>query len=283
MNPAMAAKRVRESMRLALVALMCCSCSAVIGTTAAAAATRRPPDKTVASQASARVFTRTLRKGDRGADVQTLQMWLSEVGYRVPATGYFGPITNAAVKRFKQAHRLFPVTGSVGNRCALALLAAVTKAAKKSRAADTDAQAVIDPIPGFTIERDDMGVDAWAREGAPIYAPAASTLVQVLGDWYEGQPLLLFEFDNPPSGVLSDYWYVAEQIAPVTTRIGASFKIGQEVASFASRGTGIEIGWGSPTSNARTLADVTDPAAANPPPGSTTVWGESFKKVFHIP
>lgn len=279
MNPAMATKRVRASMRLALVTLMCCGFAAVTGTVAAAAVTRQP-DKAVASTASARVFTRTLRQGDRGADVQTLQRWLSEVGYPVPATGYFGPITNAAVKRFKRAYRLYPVTGSVGNRAALALLAAVTKAEQKSRAADNS---VIDPIPGFTIERDDMGVDAAARPGSPIYAPAASTLVQVLGDWYAGQPLLLFQFDAPPFGALSDYWYVAEEIHPVTTRIGATFKIGQEVASFAPRGTGIEIGWGSPTSNARTLADVTDPGAANPPPGSTTVWGETFKKEFGIP
>ncbi|HEY2438166.1 MAG TPA: hypothetical protein VGH93_13370, partial [Solirubrobacteraceae bacterium] len=67
-----------------------------------------------------------------------------------------------------------------------------------------------DPIPGFTIGRDDMGVDATAAAGAGIYAPVGSTLVQVLQDWYESEPLLLFQFDNPPSGAPSDYWYVAE-------------------------------------------------------------------------
>lgn len=141
----------------------------------------------------------------------------------------------------------------------------------------------IDPIPGFTIGRDDMGVDATAAPGAGIYAPLSSTLVQVLQDWYDGEPLLLFQFDNPPAGALSDYWYVAEQIDPVTTVVGTSFRSGQRVASFASSGTGIEIGWGSATSDTRTLAGVTDPAAANPPPGSTTVWGESFKRAFGIP
>jgi hypothetical protein len=140
-----------------------------------------------------------------------------------------------------------------------------------------------DPIPGFTIERDDMGVDATAAPGAGIYAPLASTLVQVLQDWYAGQPLLLFQFDNPPAGAPSDYWYVAEEINPVTTVIGTTFQAGQRVASFASSGTGIEIGWGSATSNTRTLAGATDPAAASPPPGSTTVWGESFKSAFGIP
>lgn len=140
-----------------------------------------------------------------------------------------------------------------------------------------------DPIPGFTIGRDDMGVDANASPGAGIYAPLASTLVQVLQDWYAGQPLLLFHFDSTPPGAPTDYWYVAEQIDPVTTAIGTHFQAGQRVASYASSGTGIEIGWGSPTSNSRTLAGATDPAAAGAPAGSTTTWGESFKSAFGIP
>ena len=140
-----------------------------------------------------------------------------------------------------------------------------------------------DPIPDFTIGRDDMGVDATAPPGTGIYAPLASTLVQVLQDWYTSEPLLLFQFDNPPPGALSDYWYVAEQIDPVTTAVGTQFQAGQRVASFAASGTGIEIGWGSATADTRTLAGATDPAAANPPTGSTTSWGESFKSAFGIP
>jgi hypothetical protein len=140
-----------------------------------------------------------------------------------------------------------------------------------------------DPIPGFTIGRDDMGVDATAPTGAGIYAPLASTLVQVLQDWYGSEPLLLFQFDTPPSGAPSDYWYVAEQINPVTTAVGTRFQAGQRVASYASSGTGIEIGWGSATSNTRTLAGATDPAAASPPAGSSTSWAESFKSAFGIP
>ncbi|MHB1568290.1 MAG: hypothetical protein ACYC0H_03715 [Solirubrobacteraceae bacterium] len=140
----------------------------------------------------------------------------------------------------------------------------------------------IDPIPGFTIGRDDMGVDASAPVGTPIYAPLDSQLVEVVPGWYAGQPLLLFRFLHPPAGAPSAYWYVAEQITPVSTTVGTTFPARQAVARFAPSGTGIEIGWGSPTSTQRTLAGVTDPGAANPPPGATTPWGESFKRFFGI-
>jgi peptidoglycan hydrolase-like protein with peptidoglycan-binding domain len=81
----------------------------------------------VANPTSASVFTRTLRRGCRGADVKTLQVWLTDVGYSVPATGYFGSMTRAAVRRFQRAHRLRPASGTVGRRTAAMLLASVRK------------------------------------------------------------------------------------------------------------------------------------------------------------
>jgi Putative peptidoglycan binding domain len=45
-------------------------------------------------------FTRTLKVGDRGDDVRALQEKLNQIGITVPATGYFGPLTVAAVARF---------------------------------------------------------------------------------------------------------------------------------------------------------------------------------------
>ncbi len=141
-----------------------------------------------------------------------------------------------------------------------------------------------DPIPGFTPGRDDMGVDGCATPGMPINAPAASTLTQVISDWYDGQPLMLFQFTPPLPGAQSSFWYVAEQITPVTETTPTTFAAGQEVATFASHGTCIEIGWGSPTSVQRTLAGQEgDSAAANPPPGALTPWGETFKQYFGIP
>lgn len=148
-----------------------------------------------------------------------------------------------------------------------------------------------DPIPSppWVQERDDMGVDGSAPVGSPIYAPAASTLVEIL-PWFEGpcgmQPLMLFHFiqEQPGTEDGDQYWYVAEQITPVTETVGSTFAQGQPVAHFAACGTGIEIGWGSPTSGQRTLAaQMGDGAAANPAPRSLTPWAESFKRWCQMP
>jgi peptidoglycan hydrolase-like protein with peptidoglycan-binding domain len=87
------------------------------------------PHGLVTARASASVFTRMLRHGEQGADVKTLQTWLTDIGYFVPATGYFGSVTKTAVWNFQTAHQLQPVSGSVGPRTARALLTAVKQAA----------------------------------------------------------------------------------------------------------------------------------------------------------
>jgi hypothetical protein len=143
----------------------------------------------------------------------------------------------------------------------------------------------LDPIPGFRPGRDDMGVDACGNVGQPIIAPAASTLVEIVPNWYAGQPLMLLHFNQPLPGTLDNdqYWYVAEQIDPVTVQTPTVFQARQVVAHFAPSGTCIEIGWGNPTSTSRTLAGLTDPASAHPPAGALTKWGETFKRYFGIP
>jgi peptidoglycan hydrolase-like protein with peptidoglycan-binding domain len=70
-------------------------------------------------------FSRVLRRGNTGEDVKTLQTWLTEVGYSVPAIGTFGPLTQRQVKRFQRAVALRPVTGVVGKLTASKLLASV--------------------------------------------------------------------------------------------------------------------------------------------------------------
>lgn len=45
-----------------------------------------------------------LKKGDRGSDVTSLQKTLQDAGYfNGPITGYYGPLTEAAVKKFQEA------------------------------------------------------------------------------------------------------------------------------------------------------------------------------------
>jgi peptidoglycan hydrolase-like protein with peptidoglycan-binding domain len=78
---------------------------------------------------ASKVFARGLRQGDRGADVKTLQTWLTDVGYSVPSTGYFGSMTKAAVQQFQQANSLNPPSGTVGPRTAARLLSMVKAAA----------------------------------------------------------------------------------------------------------------------------------------------------------
>jgi Putative peptidoglycan binding domain len=266
------AKRASVALGLALATAFSAAPTAVAGSGGAGLGSTSSATRVRA------VFARTLRMGQNGPDVQQVQTWLSDLGYAVAITGHFGSETKAAVRQFQRSHRLSPASGSVGNKTASVMQDAVRKLGR----VNVTSTRPIDPIPGFRIERDDMGVDAGSHPGAPIYAPLASRLTQVMRDWYAGEPLLLYKFVKHPPGALSDYWYVAEQVNPVTTRIGTYFPQGSRVATFASSGTDIEIGWGSPTSWSRTLASGTDSGAANPPSGSKTRWGESFKSYFGI-
>jgi peptidoglycan hydrolase-like protein with peptidoglycan-binding domain len=79
-------------------------------------------------------FSRVLRIGTVGQDVKTLQTWLTESGFRVRASGTFGPLTARAVKGFQAAHRL-QASGIAGAKTVSALRAAVRQAATKGAAA----------------------------------------------------------------------------------------------------------------------------------------------------
>ena len=61
-------------------------------------------------------FTQNLTVGSRGDDVTTLQSWLISNGYLTIAapTGYFGPLTKAAVAAYQSAKGITPAVGYFG-------------------------------------------------------------------------------------------------------------------------------------------------------------------------
>ncbi len=67
-----------------------------------------------ASQGNASTFTRNLTYKSTGSDVTTLQSILNKEGFlKVSPTGYYGPLTVAAVRAYQKAHNI-PTTGTAG-------------------------------------------------------------------------------------------------------------------------------------------------------------------------
>jgi peptidoglycan hydrolase-like protein with peptidoglycan-binding domain len=119
-------RRVRSLLLLTGLLTLCASGSALAGGTGGAGLVGPAPTHGLQQVPSgAPVFTRTLRMGERGADVRTLQTWLTALGYQIPITGYYGSMTHAAVRSFQRHHHLRPASGTVGRLTATTLLAAV--------------------------------------------------------------------------------------------------------------------------------------------------------------
>ncbi len=124
----------------------------------------------------------------------------------------------------------------------------------------TGTNGYVNPLPGFTKGRTDMGVDLSAQPGTPIHALGDAKILEIQSNWYKGQPYVSYELLDGPMGRVNGkpgtgkVIYVAEQIAP-SVKPGDEVKAGQQIGTYASSGTGVETGIG--THSGQTLAQST--------------------------
>ena len=212
----------------------------------------KPPRGIVRASASTSVFTRTLHKGQSGADVRTLQTWLSDVGYSVPATGYFGSMTKAAVMQFKAAQNLSPVTGVVGRLTASTLLAAVKKTASGSGVLDTPGLSTaatsgwvfpLQPVSKVLPSSDwtlDQGIDIGMAgnacgASAVEVAMTSGTIVQKGIDGFGPAAPVLKIASGPYAGRYIYYGHAQPALVPV----GAQVTAGEPIAEVGCGSVGI--------------------------------------------
>lgn len=217
------------------------------------------PKGIVSNDASGTVFTRVLRKGTRGADVKTLQTWLTDVGFSVPVTGYFGAMTQSAVKSFQQSYHLSPASGTVGTRTAAALLAAVKSSSKGSKlhastggggspSANTSSGWVfpLSPISRVVSPKYwtlDQGIDISTVGGAcgPQVKELAITDGTIVQEGIDGfgpyAPIL-----KVSSGQYKGRYIYYGHAAPALVKVGTHVNAGQPIAEVGCGDVGISTG-----------------------------------------
>ncbi len=230
-----------------LVAATVLPASSAIGssTSGGAAMVKSQPVHTIVTPTgSSSVFTRTLRRGESGADVKTLQTWLTDVGYKVPATGYFGSMTKAAVREFQTAMSLSPVNGVVRRATAAALLAQVRKTAKGSGVVDTPGQSLagttgwvfplqpvsqVMPSSSWTLDQGiDIGmVNNLCGAKAVEVAMTAGTIVQEGIDGFGPAAPVLKVSSGPYAGRYIYYGHAKPALVPVGTQVTAGEPIAE--------------------------------------------------------
>jgi peptidoglycan hydrolase-like protein with peptidoglycan-binding domain len=198
-------------------------------------------------------FTRVLRVGEVGQDVKTLQTWLTEVGYRAPETGYFDAATARAVKRFQQAKRLAPASGTVGSRTATTLLTTVKSMTSGSGAvgggASTDSNSWVFPLKplsrvlGPSSWTLDQGVDiptVGSACGSNVVevAVTSGTIVQEGIDGF-GPYAPILKVDSGP--YRNRYIYYGHA-APALVKVGTHVTAGQPIAEVGCGSVGISSG-----------------------------------------
>jgi murein DD-endopeptidase MepM/ murein hydrolase activator NlpD len=207
------------------------------------------------------VFARTLRMGDRGNDVTTLQTWLSAVGYVVPVTGRFETMTKGAVKRFQVAKHLAPASGTVGNRTSSALMTAVhkvtrTTAVPGSSSGPTGLVFPLKPLSRVLPPKDwtlDQGIDIGTVNNAcgpqvTEVAMAPGTIVQEgISGFGPAAPVI-----KVSSGIYRGRYIYYGHALPALVPVGAQVTAGEPIAEVGCGDVGlssaphIEIGISAP-------------------------------------
>ena len=245
---------------LAVLALLGLTGTAAAGSGGAALVTPGPVHGLVSPRTKA-VFARTLRKGQHGTDVRTLQTWLGQVGFSVPATGYFGTMTKQAVRDFQLAKHLAPASGAVGNRTAASLLAAVKSTTNVTSVALSSPLSggltfplrpfrLVLPPSDWTL---DQGIDIGTVNNAcgsqvTEVAMAAGTIVQEGIDGFGPDAPII----KVSSGVYQGRYIYYGHAAPALVPVGAHVTAGQPIAEVGcgdvgiSSGPHIEIGISAP-------------------------------------
>ena len=204
----------------------------------------QPVHGIITASTSTSVFTRTLRQGDRGADVKTLQTWLTDVGYKLPATGYFGSMTKSAVMQFQTAMSLAPVTGVVGRVTASTLLTQVKATATGGGVQDTPGQSLagttgwvfplqpvaqVMPSSSWTLDQGiDIGmVNNGCGAKAVEVAMTAGTIVQEGIDGFGPAAPVLKVSSGPYAGRYIYYGHAKPALVPVGTVVTAGEPIAE--------------------------------------------------------
>jgi len=235
------------------------------------------PRTKVTPSSSSPVFKRTLKRGESGNDVKTLQEWLNDVGYwSLPDTGYFGSITQGDVKDFQRHHGL-PVNGIVDNKTASAIKAAAEKALRSRPAPSNQWVFPIRPIsrvtgPNSGYWSQDQGVDIATWGGA---CGNAAVLVAVSDGWIVQEGIYGFGGWAPvlkvTHGRYAGRYVYYGHAKPDRVPVGAYVHAGQPIADVGcgqvgfSSGPHLEIG-------------ISDPGG----PPCCPAWGETSGLMWRI-